>query len=72
MLASFFFKTKHFNRKPQRAKNRDAMEICKKTKECAMNNCISNMYTLDGQKFVDFNYIYFYKKKLKQLLVILF
>ena len=48
--------------KPLRAKNRDAREICKKTNECAISNCISNMYTLDEQKFVDFNYIYFYKK----------
>ena len=56
MLASFFFKTKYFSMKPLRAKNRDAMEICKKTNECAISNCISNMYTLDEQKCVDFNY----------------
>ena len=69
---SFFFKTKYFNKKPLREKNRDAMEICKKTNKCAMINCISNIYTLDEQKFVDFNYMYFYKKKLKQSLIILF
>ena len=38
------------------------MEICKKTNKCAMSNCISNMYTLDDHKFVDFNCIYFLKK----------